>query len=117
MKFLADENLPLSTVKSLQEKDIDIISIRNFGYGLEDKEVIRIAVRERRVLITLDKDFGEMVFRRAKKCRGIILLRVPLKSAEYLGEMLTNLLKRDIQFENNFTIVSVDRIRIVPLPK
>jgi predicted nuclease of predicted toxin-antitoxin system len=68
MKFPADENLPLSTVKSLKDRGTDIISIRNYGSGLKDEEAIRIAARENRILITLEKDFGEMVFRKGKKC-------------------------------------------------
>jgi predicted nuclease of predicted toxin-antitoxin system len=46
MKFLADENLPLSTVKSLKDRGTDIISIRNYGSGLKDEEAIRIAAKE-----------------------------------------------------------------------
>jgi hypothetical protein len=56
-----------------------------------------------------------MVFRRARKCKGIILLRIPPKSAGYLEDVLVNLLKRDIQFENAFVVVSLNRIRVISL--
>lgn len=117
MKFIANENLPRKTVESLKNRGIDILSIKNYGYGLEDEDVIKIATKEHRILITLDKDFGELVFKKGKKCRGIILLRIPPKSAEYLGETLIDLLKKNIPFENTFVVVSLEKIRIVPLQK
>jgi predicted nuclease of predicted toxin-antitoxin system len=46
---------------------------------MEDEEAIKIATEKHRILITLDKDFGELVFKKGKKCRGIILLRIPPK--------------------------------------
>lgn len=117
MKFIANENIPLKTIESLRKRGVDVLSIKNYGFGLKDEEVIKIAAKEHRILITLDKDFGELVFRKAKKCKGIILLRIPPKSAEYLKEAVFKLLKRDIEFENSFVVVSLDKVRIVPLPK
>jgi hypothetical protein len=44
MKFIANENLPRKTVESLENRGIDILSIKNYGYGLEDEEAIKIVI-------------------------------------------------------------------------
>nr|MDO8079215.1 DUF5615 family PIN-like protein [Candidatus Freyarchaeota archaeon] len=115
MKFIANENIALKTVESLKNQGIDILSIKNYGFGLKDEEVIKIAAKEHRILIMLDKDFGELVLRKGKRCEGIILLRIPPKSPEYLKEALVNLLKKNIKFENAFVVASLDKVRILPL--
>ncbi|MGQ9723602.1 MAG: DUF5615 family PIN-like protein [Candidatus Jordarchaeum sp.] len=73
MKLIANENLPLKTVESLKNRGFDILSIKNYGYGLEDAEAIKIVGREHRILITLDKDFVELFFKKRKVSRNNLL--------------------------------------------
>ena len=60
-KLLADENVPVEAVKTLKRRGVDILSITVFSQGLNDREVLNIADRENRILVTFDKDFGELV--------------------------------------------------------
>ncbi|MBA2520431.1 MAG: DUF5615 family PIN-like protein [Chloroflexia bacterium] len=53
---------------------------RDYPPGLPDREVLDIAHREQRILITNDKDFGDLIFQRELPHTGIILLRLPLDS-------------------------------------
>ncbi|MFB0561075.1 MAG: DUF5615 family PIN-like protein [Candidatus Lokiarchaeia archaeon] len=78
MKFIANENIPLKTIESLRNSGVNVLSIKNYGFGLKDEEVIKIAVKEHRILITLDKDFGELVFRKEKNFFLRIFWKVPL---------------------------------------
>ena len=64
MRLLADENVPLATVRALQDKGLDIVMIRDIRPGATDSEVLHIARDQSRVLVTLDRDFGELVFLR-----------------------------------------------------
>lgn len=75
MKFLADECCDLSMVNRLREEGHDIDYIQQTEPGISDNEVLANALREKRVLITEDKDFGELVYRFKKPAYGIILLR------------------------------------------
>ncbi|EHR79135.1 hypothetical protein OCC_01359 [Thermococcus litoralis DSM 5473] len=59
MRYLLDENIPLSLYKMLQEK-YDVKRVQEIRRGLSDREVLRIARREGRVLVTLDKDFASL---------------------------------------------------------
>jgi len=52
MKFLADENIPVELVDKLREINIDIIKVENIKVGLKDEEVIRIAIKQKRIIIT-----------------------------------------------------------------
>lgn len=59
MRYLLDENILLSLYKMLQEK-YDVKRVQEIRRGLSDREVLRIARREGRVLVTLDKDFASL---------------------------------------------------------
>jgi predicted nuclease of predicted toxin-antitoxin system len=63
MRLLADENFPMDAVNALSLAGHDILWIRTFAPGSPDQEVLRIAQAERRILLTFDKDFGELAFR------------------------------------------------------
>ncbi len=55
MKFLADENIPLDVVYQLQQKSVDIVSLSIIKPRIDDEEVLALAQREQRVLITFDQ--------------------------------------------------------------
>jgi predicted nuclease of predicted toxin-antitoxin system len=74
-KFLADENIPIKTVKALKQKGIDIIAISEISLGLSDRELLNLANRQGRVIITFDSDFGKLAFKEKLKAKGIVLLR------------------------------------------
>ena len=70
MRFLLDENVPNMYMKLLKNKGYkDIIRINDFGKGLPDTEVFKIAQKEKRAIITIDRDFDE--YKKQESC-GII---------------------------------------------
>jgi|SRR5579875_40933 len=65
MKFLLDESADYPLAQFLRDLGHDVTAIAHeHPHALKDAEVLKIAVSERRVLITNDRDFGELVFRR-----------------------------------------------------
>lgn len=66
MTFLADENIDTQVVRTLRESGYDIEYIAEFQPGIHDGSVMDKANRDGRILITADKDFGELVFRQKK---------------------------------------------------
>ncbi|MCY4551898.1 MAG: DUF5615 family PIN-like protein [Defluviicoccus sp.] len=64
MKLLANENIPLDSVRSLRSGGHDVVSISEQSPGISDEDVIRIARAENRIIVTFDRDYGELVFRR-----------------------------------------------------
>ena len=60
MRFLANENFPGAAIKALVAGGHDVASVRSIAPGSADRDVLALAVREQRVLLTFDKDFGEL---------------------------------------------------------
>ena len=79
MRFLADENVPRAAVDALRAAGHDLAWIRTDAPGARDEEVLERSRSEARVLLTQDKDFGELVLRRGRDAsQGVILLRLPV---------------------------------------
>jgi len=115
--FLADENFPLKAVKFLQDKGVDVVSIQATSPGAKNGEVVRIAEKEKRILLTFDKDFGEWVYKE-KAAVGVVLFRLSHFTEEEIALIvLEKLLKTKENLHRSFTVVESDRLRIVPLPR
>ena len=79
MRFLANENFPGATVAALEAAGHDIVWVRIAAPGTTDPEVLAWAIREQRILLTFDKDFGELAKGSAlPRVCGIVLLRMPM---------------------------------------
>ena len=77
MRLLANENIPGDTLAALRAEGHDVIWIRTEYPGATDQEVLQLAQTENRVLLTMDKDFGELAFRsRLPSQCGVILFRI-----------------------------------------
>src|SRR5690242_12920851 len=82
MRLLANENFPRAAVEALRADGHDVAWIRTDAPGISDDAVLDLARGEGRVLLTFDKDFGELVLKRgARASHGIILFRFPLSAA------------------------------------
>ncbi len=103
MKFLADENIPLKVVK---RHGLDIISVAEIQIGMNDEDIAKLSEKEGAIIITFDKDFGEIIFRRSIKSYGLILLRIPPKSVDYIYSFLKWILTESkIEFERKLVVV------------
>ncbi len=76
MKFLIDENLDRRITKVLQALHFSAEHIQEIQVGLDDIDILDLAVSKDSIVITFDKDFGELVFNESKIHKGIILLRL-----------------------------------------
>ena len=115
MRFLADENISSKVVNALRSKGIQIVSIKEFASSLSDETVLETANAQNRILITFDTDFGELVFKRKLKAKGVILLKFVPKSSLHTLETITNLLATQTKIEDHFLIVKEKRIRVLRL--
>ncbi len=62
--FLANENIPLKSIKILREKGYDVKAIIEKFPGISDKEVLKIAKNENRIILTFDRDYGKLLFKK-----------------------------------------------------
>jgi predicted nuclease of predicted toxin-antitoxin system len=65
-KFLADENVPVEAVVATRNAGHDLAWIKELSPSVDDDTVLTIALADSRVLVTFDKDFGEMAFRQGR---------------------------------------------------
>lgn len=80
MRWLADECVAAPLVASLRADGHDVLYIGETAAGLSDVDVISLALRENRLLLTEDKDFGDLVFRRRRTVPGVVLMRIGPKT-------------------------------------
>ena len=81
MRVLANENVPGEAVEALRSRGHDVAWVRTYAPGSTDREVIARAVSEGRILVTFDKDFGELAFREGLTAPcGVVLFRIPKAS-------------------------------------
>jgi predicted nuclease of predicted toxin-antitoxin system len=77
MQFLADESCDFAVVRALRAAGFDVLSVLESYSRAEDSEVIGLAIREKRILSTEDKDFGRLVYSHGQETLGVIFLRFP----------------------------------------
>ena len=117
MRLCANENLPEECVLRLRQSGHDVLWIREARPGSPDTEVLTIAHAEGRLLITFDKDFGELVFRcGATASHGIVLFRIPQPSAAAVAAKVTAVLASRDDWAGQFSVVEEFAIRMRPLP-
>ncbi len=114
MKRLAlDENVPRASVRLLLAQGIDILDIHSSHRGLSDEAIVTICNKEQRILVTFDRDFGELIFRKRLYPEfGVIYLRLthftPTRPAEILLELLRS---KRYPFEKSIVVVDDKFIR------
>ena len=93
VKFLVDECTGKRLSNLLNAAGYDAIFVGDWKPSASDEEVLDKANKERRVLITDDKDFGELVFRLEKPSSGVILIRASTTNSAIRMHLLETLLK------------------------
>lgn len=76
MKLFADENLDRSLVDRLRDEGHDVLYAAEMELGMEDDVVLQRANERQALLVTEDKDFGELVFRQGLVHAGVVLVRL-----------------------------------------
>ena len=118
MRFLADESCDFAVVQALRAAGHDVVAIAEVSPRLDDEIVIRQAVREERILITEDKDFGQLVYASHQKTSGVIFFRYPFSTREKISKEIVKLVSsRREKLSGCFVVVQPGRIRISRTPQ
>ncbi|UCF07200.1 MAG: DUF5615 family PIN-like protein [Thermoplasmata archaeon] len=111
MRFLIDECTGKKLSVLLKKAGHDVIFVGDIIPGVSNGEVIAKAEKENRILITDDKDFGELVFRLKRPIKGVILLRTSTIDPHERFDILRFLFDNH-KVEGKFIVVKDDRIKI-----
>jgi len=104
-------------VEALRQRGHDVVWVGTDAPGSSDREVLERAAAEERILITLDKDFGELAFRWGLPASsGIVLFRIQAPEPSVLTRIALAALEDRDDWAGHFSVVERDRIRMTPLP-
>ena len=117
MRWLANENFPGDAVHLLRAHGHDVAWIRIDSPGMPDPKVLARAVDEHRVLLTFDKDFGQLVFQAGQSAScGIVLFRINTPSSSAAAQKVLNALQQRSDWIGHFSTVDDHGIRRHSLP-
>ncbi|HQQ76685.1 MAG TPA: DUF5615 family PIN-like protein [Thermoanaerobaculia bacterium] len=115
MIFLADESVDRVVVSALRAADYDTTYVAEERPGITDSAVLDAAIAENRILITADKDFGDLVFRQARPSPGVLLLRLAGLSPARKGALVVAYVRAHTrQLRGAFSVLLPGGIRIRP---
>jgi predicted nuclease of predicted toxin-antitoxin system len=115
MKIVADEGVDCQIVEELRRENHEVIYVAELAPGITDDEVLRLAKERDAVLLTADKDFGDLVFRLNRVAAGVVLMRLeglpPAKKAALVANSV-----RDYgpQMIGAFSVITPGTIRVRP---
>ena len=113
MRFLLDENVDYRLVSFLLKRGYDVTSVaKDYLYGVADEDVLAMATQEHRILITNDKDFGELIVRRHFLHHGVLLFRLKDESIANVQTRLQHVLAHYHDQLHHFLVITQTRIRI-----
>lgn len=118
MRWLVDECVDAGLVERLRATGHDVVYTAEIAPSASDADVLRRAQNERRLLLTDDKDFGELIIRRGQDAPGIVLLRIdPAMHNLKIRQLAAAIERLGENLFGRYTIVEAARIRSRPLRK
>ena len=115
MNLVADENVDAAIVSALRDSGHLVTYVREMAPEIDDERVLRLADSQGALLLTSDKDFGELVFRQRLLHSGVILFRPAGMPSETKGKILVSALAAHArELPAAFTVIGPRSLRIRP---
>jgi predicted nuclease of predicted toxin-antitoxin system len=116
-RFLADENFPGPVISRLRELGHDVSAVKDLMRGASDAAILMAARSQKRIVVTFDKDFGEMAFRFGLEAEcGAVLFRLKGATPDVDSARALNALQSRSDWAGNFSTVTDTRTRMRSLP-
>lgn len=113
LKFLVDVGVGKKVESFLFESKYDVKSVRDIDHRMKDSEILKTANEDKRIVITMDKDFGELIFNSGLTYYGVLLLRLDSSNSEEKVKIIKEILtKYEDSLQNNFCVYQNSRLRI-----
>lgn len=116
IRFFADVNIEKLIIDRLLALGYDVKSYIDYDKHAEDSQIISLAEKEKRILLTNDKDFGELIYRQKLISYGVILFRLKSQDEVKKFELLNNnVLSLEVdKIEKKFIVISEKKVRFLP---
>ena len=116
LKFIADVNVEKGIIDYLLECGYDVKWIPDYNCGITDDELLKIANEEKRILLTNDKDFGELIFLQKKHSLGIILFRIKEQQTQIKLDLISRLLEKyEDKILYHFIVITKIKFRFISM--
>lgn len=113
--FVADENFDFAIVRQLRDNGFPVIAIAESFSSIPDTQVLQIAFDRRAILLTEDKDFGELVHRlRMNHCDSLLVRLLKMDSAEKSRRVMDVLMNQGNELVDSFSVLNNEQLRIRP---
>ena len=113
MNLLADESIDKPIVDRLRQDGHSVLYIAEFSPSIDDDTVLQRANQNGALLITADKDFGELVFRQKRIHVGVVLVRLANVPSQAKARIVSTVFARHgNELLNAFSVISPERVRI-----
>ncbi len=117
MRLLVNENVTSTVIQELRQRGHDVLSVKESMRSEQDDVILARAQSEQRLVVTHDKDFGELAFRyHLPATCGVILLRLTGSDPGADSRRIVEALEGRSDWAGHFSIITDDRIRMRPLP-
>lgn len=111
-RLLADENIPAKAIEALRVAGLDLLSVREHAPGITDEDVLRLAVEQCRILVTFDRDFGELIFGQGRTPPpSVIFFRIFPSDSREVSDTVLSLLVDPESIDSSMVIVSRQGVR------
>lgn len=115
MRFIVDESTGFGIARFLQSEGHDVLIVAETMPKADDLTILQRAFDEERIVVTNDKDFGELIFRRLEPHHGVILLRLQDESGSNRVEVMSALITQyATHLPGKFTVVTEQKVRFRP---
>jgi len=112
MRFLVDECCPRAIVIGLRAAGHDVRYAAESDQSAEDRQLLSITLSEKRIVITEDFDFGELLIRDKLASIGAIIIYLPgMRPADRAERLVAALSDRSLRIEGAITILEESRLR------
>ena len=113
LRFLADESCDFAVVRTLRSAGYDVLAVAEVMTRSVDQDLIAQAGRERRILLTEDKDFGWLVFASHAESPGVVLMRFPGNARQALAQIIVQVVQEEGEnLTGAFVVVQPGQVRI-----
>ncbi|KAF0158857.1 MAG: hypothetical protein FD159_944 [Syntrophaceae bacterium] len=113
MKFLVDVGVGKKVENWLTENGYDVRSVRDIDSCARDSQIVKWAFDDQRMIITMDKDFGELVFNTGNQHAGVLILRLEDADGDTKVKVVKNILSNySDRLNSNFCVYQDGKLRI-----
>ncbi len=115
MKLLVDMGVGKAVEGWLADRGHDVKAVRDLNPRMTDDDILALAVREQRLVITMDKDFGYLIFHSGQAHAGVLLLRMEDARSEEKVQAIQRLFSAHADsLSGNFCVYQNNRLRVRP---